>query len=129
MICPSIRSSWRCGVESSSALWSAVRWGGLAAIVVSSATLVLSHTASGSEPSHKSCTALKVALEDLTTTQAQKTAEQLEIALMQMGMTEDGRSQVVVQALSPAVLRKIRAKYDPRLRGQVQAILMLAGCK
>lgn len=81
------------------------------------------------EPSRRSCAALKVALEDLTTTQAQKTAEQLEIALLQMGMTEDGRSQVVVQALSPAVLRKIRAKYDPRLRGQVQAILMLAGCK
>lgn len=83
----------------------------------------------GAETSRKSCAALKVALEDLTTTQAQKTAEQLEIALLQMGMTEDGRSQVVVQALSPAVLRKIRAKYDPRLRGQVQAILMLAGCK
>ena len=85
-------------------------------------------SAHAAEPAPKLCSAINTALSNLLVIQATKTVAQLEQALIDMGMNENGRTTLAAEALKPETLRKIRAKYDPELQRQVRLILMLAGC-
>lgn len=81
----------------------------------------------GAEPTTK-CASIESALGAIMVEQALKTSEQNNLALRQMGMSEDLRLRVYVVGLQPEIIRRIRDHHNAKLQARAKTILMLAGC-